>query len=349
MSSQTNPDRASRPQIPEALIDGDLLPATRGFFDGEWFVEEGNGAVRFGVRVEGLLHEEQSRFQKISVYESAFLGRMLVLDDTLMLAERDEFVYHEMLVHVPLLSIPEPTSVLIIGGGDCGCLREVLKHDCVERVVQCDIDERVTDVCSRYFSWVNEARSDSRAELVYEDGATFLDKSAADFDLVIVDSTDPRDMAVGLFLRRFYRRVSTSLKSGGVMAAQTESPHWNAGMVGAIYAEIAAAFREVSSYLGMVPTYPSGCWSFAYASESRLPADFFDAARAESLAGTCLYYRPGLEKAVFVLPGFAADAIEGKNPFEGFDRRLYRSVRQELPSGGRGGGDDEPPGSTPER
>ncbi|HIF64867.1 MAG TPA: polyamine aminopropyltransferase [Deltaproteobacteria bacterium] len=319
------PDKPGSSDQAAALLDGGLMPATRGGFDGEWFTEEANGSARFAVKMDALLHEERSPWQKISVYDSSFFGRVLTLDDVFMLSERDEFVYHEMLVHVPLLAMPDPASVLIIGGGDGGCLREVLRHDCVQRVVLCELDERVSRVCEQYFSWPESAFADARAECVFEDGITFIKKHTAAFDLVIVDSTDPVGAAVGLFRREFYEAVRACLRSGGVMTAQTESPHWNADMLGAINREIRSAFGQVDSYLAMIPTYPGGCWSLAWASSTRRPGDFFDQQRAKEIAASCSYYQPGLQSAAFQLPVFAERACSGENLFERFDSRVYRN------------------------
>ena len=253
---------------------------------------------------------------------------MLALDDLVMFTERDEFVYHEMLVHVPLCGIPEPKSVLIIGGGDAGCIREALKHPSVERVVLCEIDERVTRVCEEYFPWVADAVRDPRVELIFDDGVAFIEKHASTFDLIIVDSTDPIGPAVGLFLRDFYRKAARALKPGGVMAAQTESPHWGAPMVGAIYGELRHAFAHVAPYLGFIPTYPSGTWSWCWASADRAHDAFFDADRAAAIAAGCRYFNPEIHRAAFALPNFARAAADGRNFFARFDER-HRTLTEE--------------------
>ncbi|MEW6741436.1 MAG: polyamine aminopropyltransferase [Planctomycetota bacterium] len=293
---------------------------SRGFFDGAWFTEEKPEVSRLGLRVASKLHEEQSAYQKITVYDTAFFGRLLTLDDLVMFTERDEFVYHEMLLHVPLLSLPAPRSVLIIGGGDCGCLREALRHPSIERVVQCEIDERVTAVCRDWFPWVDGAARDPRADLVFDDGVRYLDTRKGEFDLVVIDSTDPIGPAAPLFERGFYGAVARALKPGGVMTAQTEPPHWSPELVGRIYRELRAAFSHVAAYFGTIPTYPSGSWTWAYASRERRRTDFFDAARAETIAGACRYYHPALQEAAFVLPTLMRRAVEGEDPFRGIER-----------------------------
>lgn len=317
-------DERERTNAPQALLDGGLKPGTRGLIEGDWYYEEDGGSSRLGMRILERLHRERSQYQELTVYQTAFFGRLLTLDGVIMFTERDEFVYHEMLTHLPLCCLPEPKRVLILGGGDCGCLREVLRHPGIERVVQCDIDERVTRVCARYFPWVEPAMADPRAELRFADGVAYVADQREAFDLVIVDSTDPKGAGVGLFLRDFYRQVARALRPGGAMVAQTESPHWDAPMVGAIYAELDAAFGCVAPYTGAVPTYPSGYWSWAWASADR-PADaHFAAARAAAVSGDCLYYNASVHRAAFALPNFVRQARFGTNPFARFERAAGR-------------------------
>ncbi|HIB76369.1 MAG TPA: hypothetical protein EYO58_01870, partial [Flavobacteriales bacterium] len=139
-----------------------------------WIYDDGQGAYRLGLRIKEKLHEERSTYQTISVYDSYDYGKILTLDGLIMFSERDEFVYHEMLSHVALCSHPNPEKVLIIGGGDAGCLREILKHPEVKHVVQCDIDERVTRVCEKWFDWVSPAIHDPRSKLIFADGIQYI-------------------------------------------------------------------------------------------------------------------------------------------------------------------------------
>lgn len=293
----------------------------KGTFDGQWVQEEDASGTRHGIRVRERLHQERSEFQDIAVYDSPFFGRLLTLDGLVMFTERDEFVYHEMLAHVPLCSMPDPKSVLVIGGGDTGIVREVLRHRTVKRVVQCEIDERVTRVCEAYFDWVKPTIEDPRVELVFDDGVAYMEQNTDAFDLIIVDSTDPIGPAVGLFNRDFYGKVAAVLRKGGVMAAQTESPHWAAKLVGPIYKEIGAAFEHVSAYMGFIPTYPSGSWCWAYASNERKRDDFVDAARVDEISRACRYFNADILDGAFRLPTFAARAVAGDNLFARFDKR----------------------------
>lgn len=289
-----------------------------GGLEGDWFYEEDQQRTRLGIRVLEHLHGERSEFQKIDVYRSDFHGRFLTLDDLMMVTERDEFVYHEMLVHVPLCSLPAPRSVLIIGGGDCGCIREALKHDTVERVVQCEIDERVTRVSQEHFDWVEPTIADPRVELVFDDGVAYMQRNERQFDLVIVDSTDPIGPAVGLFLADFYEKAGRSLTEGGVLAAQTETPFWAPRALGAIHAQMRRAFAHVQGYWGSIPTYPSGSWTWAYATHGRKPFDHFAGERAEAIEAATKYWNRDVHRACFALPNFARQAIAGVDPFAGF-------------------------------
>lgn len=286
----------------------EMTPNTGGL-EGDWFYEEDQQRSRFGIRVTEHLHSEQSEFQKIDMYHSEFHGNFLTLDDLMMVTERDEFVYHEMIVHVPLCAMEAPKSVLIIGGGDCGCIREALRHPCIERVVQCEIDERVTRVSEKYFDWVKDTIADPRVELVFDDGVKYIDANAASFDLVIIDSTDPIGPAVGLFHSEFYAKVARCLRPGGVMCAQAEPPMWAGDAVVAIHQQMRKAFTIVEPYWGTIPTYPSGSWSWAWASATRRPFDYFDEARAGLIEQNSRYWHRGLHRGCFEVPNFLRKAL----------------------------------------
>lgn len=287
----------------EAPLENKTNGASYGDFDGEWFSETIRGSRRFGIRVDRVLHEERSPFQKIAAYETPACGRVLTLDGLVMLTERDEFAYHEMIAHVPLATIPSPRSVLIIGGGDCGTLREVLRHPGVSRVVQCQIDERVTRVAEELFAWPARAIADPRSELVFADGVRYLGERNAEFDLVIVDSTDPAG-AAALFQAEFYQSVARALRPEGVLCAQSESPFWAPDSTADVYGEIRRVFRHVAPFVGFVPTYPSGAWSWAWASNDRAHDGFLDLERAATVAEQSRYYSLDVHRGAFALPSF---------------------------------------------
>ena len=305
-------DRASDPQVHMAANVG-------GLADG-WFTEEDQGSTRLSIKVTGHLHSERSEFQQIDVYHSPFHGNFLTLDGLMMVTERDEFVYHEMLTHVPLATMESPKQVLVIGGGDCGCVREVLRHPSVERVVQCEIDERVTRVSEEYFAWVPSTIADPRVELVFDDGVKYIEEHQGEFDLIIVDSTDPIGPAVGLFQGDFYSKVKQALRPGGVMCAQTESPFANAKVIGAIQQQIRGVFDVVELYWGSIPTYPAGTWCWTWASDTRRPGPVADEALAANIEEHTQYWNRGLHTACFRVPSFLRRAAQGSDPFARFAR-----------------------------
>ncbi len=192
----------------------------------QWFSEvAADDASAFSLKVRAKLHEEQTPFQFIEVYDTEGFGNLMVIDGCTMLSSRDNFFYHEMMSHPALFTHPAPRRVCIIGGGDCGTLREVLKHPAVESAVQIDIDERVTRLAERYFPELTESNGDPRAQLLFEDGIRWIQEAASgSLDLIIVDSTDPVGPALGLFTSSFYAECRRVLDSAGILMQQSESP-----------------------------------------------------------------------------------------------------------------------------
>ncbi|HBC55846.1 MAG TPA: polyamine aminopropyltransferase [Gammaproteobacteria bacterium] len=229
-----------------------------------WF-EEKSVQTGWGValHITKKLHEEQSSFQKIEVYQTTNFGNLLVLDGFIMLTERDNFQYHEMLVHPPLLCHPAAKRILIIGGGDCGSLKEVLKHKQVQTAIQVDIDERVTRVCEDYFPDLVTSNDDQRATLLFADGIDYLAKVPANsFDVIIVDSTDPVGPGMVLYATEFYQSCFQALGDSGLLVVQSESPLLHADLIEKIRANMTTAgFSQLNSYHFPVSTYPSGWWS----------------------------------------------------------------------------------------
>ena len=191
-----------------------------------WYYEnfEISGSA-IGFRVTRKLDEVQSKFQKIEIWETTDWGNLMVIDGAIMLTSRDNFLYHEMMSHPVMFTHANPKQVVIIGGGDCGTLREVLKHKNVERAVQCDIDEHVTRMAQKYFPELCESNDDPRAELLFDDGIAYMRNAAPNsLDVVIVDSTDPVGPAEGLFNKAFYDSCHRALKDDGILVQQSESP-----------------------------------------------------------------------------------------------------------------------------
>lgn len=277
-----------------------------------WITEAWTPDVRFSVRVRERVFGQKSPYQHIEIVDTFAFGRMLWLDETVQTSERDEWAYHEMLVHVPMFTHPAPQRVLIIGGGDGGALRTVLTHP-VERVVMVEIDRDVIRACREYLPSLSQgAFDDPRVHLVYEDAFTFLDGTGETFDVMILDIPDPVGPAMRLFTPEFYAKVATALATPGIVASQSGSPWLQPEVSARTVRAMRAHFPHVHLYLGHVPTYPGGLWSFALAARGvdpravdrdRLQRRFAD------LGLETRYYTPDIHEASFVLPPFVAEQI----------------------------------------
>ncbi|NDY43235.1 polyamine aminopropyltransferase [Dissulfurirhabdus thermomarina] len=276
-----------------------------------WYTERHLPDAGLTLRVRETLYTGRSAFQSIEVLDTPAFGRMLLLDGLVMLTERDEFVYHEMIAHPALFTHPAPRDVLVVGGGDGGTVREVLKHGGVRRVVLCEIDEMVVEVARRFFPEVASGLSgDPRVEIAFEDGARYVEAHPGAFDVILVDSTDPVGPAEALFAEAFFRGCRGALREGGLLAAQCESPYYHLDVIRRVRSGLAAAgFPVVRFYTGGIPTYPSGTWCWVMASLGPDPVRDFDAARAAAAGLATRYYSPGLHAGAFALPRFLAEAV----------------------------------------
>lgn len=275
--------------------------------DESWFTEEmPDEGTAFSLKVTEKLHEEQSEFQKIEVYQTTRWGRLLVLDGAVMLTQRDNFTYHEMMSHPALFTHPDPKRVLIIGGGDCGMLREVLKHPGVEQCVQVDIDERVTRVSEQFFPELCESNDDPRAKLLFDDGLKYLkDAAEGSVDVVIVDSTDPVGPAAGLFGEDFMRDVYHALGDDGIIVQQSESPILHRDTILKELYEVmrGAGFAKVVTLSYPVVGYPSGWWSATMAGKGADLTRF----REEDARGKPFkteYYNAAIHRGALAAPEF---------------------------------------------
>ncbi len=274
----------------------------------ELWIEEIQGQdVRLGLRSKTVLHREVSEFQEILVVDTLSYGRALMLDGTFQVTEKDEFVYHEMLAHLPLMSHPAPRRVLVIGGGDGGTIREVVRHPEVEEAILCEIDPRVTAVCREYLPSVASGLSDPRVKVLHEDGIAYIEQHEGAFDVILIDSTDPVGPAVGLYSESFYAACKRALRPGGIVCAQSESPFVNGDVVRRVSLSVKSAFSQRLLYLAPLPTYPSGLWSFTAGSDHELPR-VVDKERAARLFTR--YYTAAVHEAAFALPPFAAALVE---------------------------------------
>lgn len=276
-----------------------------------WFSEiSAPDGAAFSLKITEKLHEERSPYQHIEIFATEGFGNLMVIDGCTMLSTRDNFLYHEMMSHPALFTHPDPKRVCIIGGGDCGTLREVLKHPGVEQAVQIDIDERVTRLAEIYFPELTASNADARALLLFEDGVRWIQQAeAGSLDLIIVDSTDPVGPAVGLFTSDFYAECRRALGSGGILVQQSESPLYHMRILAGMHAAMrSAGFSEARTLFFPQAIYPSGWWSATMAGSDRELADF----RAEDAARKgfeTLYYNAEIHRAALAQPEFFRRAL----------------------------------------
>ena len=268
--------------------------------------EEGMG---ISVKVNSTIYHDESDFQTIDIIETPALGKMLILDGLVMTSDRDEFFYHEMIAHVPMNSHPCPNNVLVIGGGDGGTVREVLRHSCVEKVVLCEIDGLVVDACKKYLPNIAGKLDDARVDVQIRDGVEFMQGKKDEFDIILIDSTDPLGPGVGLFTEEFYTNVKNALKKGGIVVAQSESPFADQKEMKLMYALLKKVFPIVRPYVGPMPTYPGGYWSWAFCSVDVEPLSFIDEKRVEEISQDSKLYNKDIHRSVFALPNFVKKLV----------------------------------------
>ncbi|MBO8183303.1 MAG: spermidine synthase [Archaeoglobus sp.] len=266
----------------------------------QWFVEGYNGSALM-IKIRETLFEKK-RLQHIQIFETESFGKMLVLDGKIQLTERDEAMYHEMLIHVPLFSIENPEKILIIGGGDGGSVREALKHDPAE-VLLIEIDRDVYDACKKFIGIDNGALGDGRVSVLFEDGIDFVRNAKEKFDVIIVDGTDPNPVSGSLVMEEFYencRRITD------IFATQSQSPFVQRNYFTEIIENTKKAFEFCSVYINYVPTYPLGLWSYVLASGGSIKAVEPDyevlKKRWEERRIETKHYNPEVHVASFALP-----------------------------------------------
>lgn len=270
-----------------------------------WAKEYHSKDMAISYRIKQTLHTERSKYQDIALVDTYQYGRMLLLDSVVQTTEQDEFVYHEMISHVPLSAHPNPKRVLVVGGGDGGAIREILKHPSVEEAVLVEIDERVVELSKQYLPSIACALDDPRVTIRIADGIEYVKQARDEFDLIIVDSTDPIGPAVGLFAQEFYRNLHRALKADGMFVAQTESPWVNRELIPGLHEGLRQVFPIVRLYLASIPTYQSGLFSFTVCSKQHDPT----VRREDAPVFETKYYSPGIHQAAFVLPPFVTNLI----------------------------------------
>ena len=274
--------------------------------DNNWFSESfAESATAFSLEVSEKLHEEQTPYQKIEIYETKKFGTLMVIDGCIMLTDRDNFLYHEMMSHPVIFTHPKPENVLVIGGGDCGTLREVLRHPSVKKAWQVEIDERVTRLSEEYFPELCASNNDPRAQILFADGIKWVEDAASDsLDIIIVDSTDPVGPAEGLFSAPFYRQCHRALKSNGMLVQQSESPLIHMRILKEMHGAMRdSGFQDVKTLSFPQPVYPTGWWSATMACKDKPIAGFREQDVVNKPFET-QYYNAQIHRACFAMPEF---------------------------------------------
>ena len=277
-----------------------------------WFSEKHTPNVKFSIRVDRQLYSGQSDFQRIDVFESPEFGRILVLDGYLMLTEKDEFIYHEMIVHTPLAVHPHVKNVLVIGAGDGGAVRELTRYPEIGRIDLAEIDGQVIEVCKKFLPQTSCKMDDPRVHIYVEDGLKFVRRHADEYDLIIVDSTDPFGPGEGLFTKEFYGNCYKALKEDGIMVNQHESPFYeqDALAMQRAHKRIIESFPFSRIYQAHIPTYPSGHWLFGFSTKKYHPLKDLDEARWNARGLKCRYYTTTLHRGAFYLPAYVGEMLE---------------------------------------
>ena len=272
-----------------------------------WFTEKQTDHYGITMKLKEMYVREQTDFQDLAMVETEEWGTMLLLDGMVMTTDRDEFVYHEMVAHPALFTHPSPEHVLVVGGGDGGVIREVLKHPEVKRAVLVDIDGKVIEYSKKYLPQIASGLDDPRVEVIVNDGFMHIHDHKNTYDVIMVDSTEPVGPAVQLFTRGFYQGIYDALKEDGMFVAQTDNPWFKADLIRNVSRDVRAVFPIVRTYWANVPTYPSGMWTFTLGSKKYDPLDVDETQIPEI---DTKYYSPRLHKAAFVLPKFVEELVK---------------------------------------
>lgn len=276
-----------------------------------WYTENHTENVRFGMKVTRHLYSEKSEFQQVDIFDSVEFGRILTLDGLMMVNQKDEFVYHDMIVHVPMASNPNIKKVLVIGGGDGGTVRELTRYKSIEHIDMVEIDKLVVDSCLEFIPQTSCKLNDERVDLYFQDGLEFVKDKKGEYDLIIVDSTDPIGPGEGLFTKSFYSDCYDALNENGILVNQNESPYYerDAKNFKRAYARINEKFEVSKVYQFHMPTYPSGHWLFGFASKGIDPVDNEKIEEWNKLGLKTKYYNTDIHRGSFALPNFVREML----------------------------------------
>lgn len=277
-----------------------------------WFSEKHTKDVKFSIRVDKQIYCGQSEYQRIDIFDTPAFGRVLVLDGYLMLTEKDEFIYHEMIVHTPMAVHPNVKDVLVIGAGDGGVVRELSKYPEIERIDLAEIDGDVIEASKKYLPFTACKLDDARLHVYIEDGLKFVRRKKAEYDLIIVDSTDPFGPGEGLFSREFYGNCFKALKEDGIMVNQHESPFYeqDALAMQRAHKRIIESFPFSRIYQAHIPTYPSGHWLFGFSTKKYHPLRDLNEKWWNERHLSCRYYTTTLHRGAFYLPAYVEEMLK---------------------------------------
>ena len=277
-----------------------------------WFSEFHTPDVKHSIRVNKQLYSKQSDYQRIDIFETPEFGRVLTLDGNVMLTERDEFIYDEMITHVPMAVHPNVQDVLVIGAGDGGVVRELARYESIRRIDLVEMDEQVLDACRRYLPGNACRLDDDRVHIYFDNALRFIRRKHAQYDLIIVDSTDPFGPSEGYFTREFYGICYNALRDDGIMVNQQGSPfyHQDAEAMQRSHKRIVSTFPISRVYQAHIPTYAAGYWLFGFASKKYHPIDDFDRDKWLALHLKTNYYTVRLHTGAFFLPAFLERMLE---------------------------------------
>ena len=277
-----------------------------------WFTEKHTDDVNFTIKVKKQLYSGKSYYQQIDVFDTYEFGRVLVLDGFIMLTEKDEYIYHEMVTAVPMAVNPDIKNVLVIGAGDGGTIRELTRYASIEKIDMVEIDEQVVQVCKEFLPQTACKFDDERVQLFFEDGLKFVRRKENEYDLIIVDSTDPFGPGEGLFTKEFYGNCSKALTDKGILINQHESTYYDSyvDMVKRTHKRISSAFPVSMVYQAHIPTYPSGHWLFGFASKKYHPTNDYNGTKWSMLGLKTRYYNTRLHTGAFALPCYVEELLK---------------------------------------
>ena len=281
-----------------------------------WYTENHTDTVKFSIKVKEQIYSEKSPFQQIDFFKSEEFGTFFTLDGLMMVNEKDEFIYHDMITHVAMATNPEIKKVLIIGGGDGGTAREVSRYSGIERIDMVEIDEMVVRACQKYLPiTASKLDEDDRINLYFEDGIKFIAQKENEYDLILVDSTDPIGPGEGLFTTEFYNNCFKALTENGILVNQHESPYYEANSreMKRAHNKINKIFPISKVYQFHIPTYPSGHWLFGFASKALDPIKDLDADKWNELGMKTKYYNTDIHVGAFALPTYVKEMLESEN------------------------------------